>query len=325
MDEIEVVKPDTIKYTDYMYFSPEEATAWVYDIVKYAVDVKHKNFISLNEYSGIVKRYKEYLENNGVKLLSNHMLLDDKDVRFYEFIQKIWGIEPDLVDMNGDTAYNISQQLVAHKPKAFYYDFFNLLKDKQSVTIELEKYTLSKLLPFDYKEIERIYEGEYIFPNGDEPKFYLVMDKHGDVLDYVHKFVREKVLNPEDHAIVWDVFENGTNECVALVYLNVVKEEEYANLDIILNNDISDTGFSEVIKLIKKICFDKIGLKKVCAVNYNMSFAYSALNSIYHFAGFKATYDVDHSTFEAEPDTIPTLDELYNNNESVIDNIVVDI
>ena len=323
MDEIQVLSPDTIQYTDYEYFAPDDATNWVYDLVKYCIDIKHKTFVKFSEYVAIIRLYKQYLESNHIKLLSNHDLLNEQDLKFYEFIEKIWGVPADLTDNNGDTAYNLPQILISHKPEKFSNPFFELLKNKQNVTIELPGFTLAKLIDFDIQEIKKIYNGDYIFPADNQPKFYLVTDSIG-YLDYVHKFINDKVLNAPEHTLIWDVYTKG-NDCVALVYLHVDKDNKTADLDVILAHDYSDTNFAQVIKFIKDICFKKLQLETINAVNLNKDFVYSTLNTIYHFAGFKATYDVDHSTFVAQPDAIPSIDELYTTQENIVDNIVVDI
>ena len=316
---------DNIKYDDYLYFSPDEATAWVLDVAKYYTEVKHKTQIPFSEYAQLVKSFKNHLKESKIKLISNHMLLNEEDLQYDDFVEKIWGVPSILTNIDGDTTYLIPEALTSKLPKQFYYDFFDRLVQKENVTIVLTDYTLVKLIKYDITEIRNVYNGTYIYPEGLAPKFYLNTVGKGDTLKYVHKFINEKVLAETEDVIMWDIVHNQTNKCVALVHLQVDKQNKVANMDVVLQNDHSNNEFAQVLKFIKQICFRKLELDKICAVNNNMSFAYSALNTLYHFAGFKANYDIDHSQFEATPDEYPTLDDIYNEHEDVIDKVVIDI
>lgn len=311
-------------YTSYLCFNPDEAKAWVLDVIKYFVEYKHKNYIPYTEYSKIVQEFKKFLEDKRVKLLSCHELLDSEEVQLSDYIKEKWGIKAELVNEGEDTQLMIPDLLTKNILKQFNYDYFKIAVLKQSVSIILENFTLVKLLKYDISEIKAVYEGGYIYPLGMAPKFYLNTIVGDESLDYVHKFVTEKVLGNLENVLMWDVLDNQTNKCVAVIYLQIDNEAKVAYLDVVLDNDYSNVDLAEVIKLIKGICFKKFELTKVIANNDNIGWAYSTLNSIYHFAGFKAKYDFNHSDFEAVQEDIPALDELYNTHEDIINKIVIE-
>ncbi len=311
-------------YAGYLYFSPDHAKSWVLDIVKYCVQGKHKTTVAYSEYVQLVQGFNKYLQDNRIKLITVHPLMDDNNIMIAEYIKKIWGIDCELVHKDNDTQLIFPKILCDNVPDKFYFPYFEYLNGRQSIAIELSKYLLIRLLKYDIDQIASVYKGEHTYPEDSAPKFYLNTMGKGDTLEYVHKFINTKVLNLKDNVLMWDVVDMATNECVALIYLEVDKPNACADMDIIIHNENTSTDISEAIKFVKEICFRKLNLTKITASNYNKGWAYSTLNTIFHFAGFKAHYDIDYSTFEAEYDGIPSLDQLYTSNQDKLDNLDIE-
>lgn len=272
----------TSKYTHFLYFDKEEASAYLLDFMLFIKAYYKAEVFSYANYYSILNEFKKYMDNNNIFLyLKTKMGLKianyNNELLLHE-LKQLFG-NNHFVGNENNIAF--SETLLKDK-KEFTYNFFNYLIEKLN-GYNNYKFIVEPLTKSNKDSICNYFKG---VKYESTPPFFLNSERN--YAKETKKLLLDKLLNDGTQKI-YSISKDNTCKC--LIIANIINS--VCDLSIICDSEYYDSDLSYPIDFICRNLFDNYDIKKIITINDNKGIAYSGINSSLIMSRFKPDYSLN--------------------------------